>query len=245
MKRRDAAGPARTGCPALLRGAPPAGAPGPPDRGALAVPAAHARRARASRGTDRPPGCRGRRTLAADPAQPSPIPAGGVRHGSAPSPTPRPSWPGPSPAQLNATLKTDGGGTFTGVVQDAATGQVLFDRAGAEARVPASNMKLLTAAARAARPWARTAASARGRVPARARHRGPDRRGRRAARRRRSRPRARCWATPAWRPSPRATVRSLQADGVTGPVSVLLDDSLFTGPALSRTWSPATWLPGR
>ena len=50
-------------------------------------------------------------------------------------------------AQLNKTLKPDGAGTFTGIVQDATTGQVLFDRAADEARVPASNMKLLTAGA--------------------------------------------------------------------------------------------------
>src|SRR6478735_9394748 len=50
-------------------------------------------------------------------------------------------------AKLNGTLKPDGAGTFTGIVQDAATGQVLFERGADEARVPASNMKLLTAGA--------------------------------------------------------------------------------------------------
>lgn len=50
-------------------------------------------------------------------------------------------------AQVDPALKADGGGTFTGMVQDALTGQVLFDRGGAESRVPASNLKLLTAVA--------------------------------------------------------------------------------------------------
>jgi D-alanyl-D-alanine carboxypeptidase/D-alanyl-D-alanine-endopeptidase (penicillin-binding protein 4) len=35
-----------------------------------------------------------------------------------------------------------------------------------------------------------------------------------------------------------ATVRALQNDGAAGTVSVLLDDSLFTGPSLNPAWSP-------
>ncbi len=67
---------------------------------------------------------------------------------SGPSAIPRPVPAGAAlAAQLNETLKPDGGGTFTGIVQDATTGQVLFDRAADEARIPASNMKLLTAGA--------------------------------------------------------------------------------------------------
>jgi D-alanyl-D-alanine carboxypeptidase/D-alanyl-D-alanine-endopeptidase (penicillin-binding protein 4) len=34
------------------------------------------------------------------------------------------------------------------------------------------------------------------------------------------------------------TIQALKANGAAGPVSVLLDDSLFTGPALSPAWSP-------
>lgn len=143
-------------------------------------------------------------------------------------------------AQLNETLKTDGGGTFTGIVQDAATGQVLFDRAADDARIPASNMKLLTAGAAL-------------------RVLGPDHR---------FTTRVVAGPTPgsvvltgggdvllgAGESAPgavlghaglatlaQATVRALQDStdgGATGTISVLLDDSLFSGPSLSRAWSP-------
>jgi len=140
-------------------------------------------------------------------------------------------------ARLDATLKTDGAGSFSGVVQDAATGEVLFDRSGDEGRAPASNIKLLTAAAAL-------------------RTLGPDRR---------FSTRTVAGSTPgtivltgggdvllgAGESAPDAvlghaglatlagsTVRALQQRGVTGPVSVQLDDSLFTGPPLSPAWSP-------
>lgn len=140
-------------------------------------------------------------------------------------------------AQLNATLKIDGAGSFSGVVQDAVTGEVLFDRAGDEVRAPASNIKLLTAAAAL-------------------RTLGPDRR---------FSTKAVAGATPgtvvltgggdvllgAGESAPDAvlghaglatlaqsTVSALQQAGASGPVTVLLDDSLFTGPPLSPAWSP-------
>ncbi|PVZ60217.1 D-alanyl-D-alanine carboxypeptidase/D-alanyl-D-alanine endopeptidase [Arthrobacter sp. H-02-3] len=148
--------------------------------------------------------------------------------------------------RLNETLRTDGGGTFTGIVQDAATGQVLFDRSADEARIPASNMKLLTASAAL-------------------RVMGPDHR---------FSTRVLAGPTPgsvvlagggdvllgAGESDPgavlgraglatlaQATVRALQDGGAgsgdgggaaTGTVRVLLDDSLFTGPPLRQAWSP-------
>lgn len=151
--------------------------------------------------------------------------------GTAPVP-----WPDTLAAQLNATLKPDGGGSFTGVVQDAATGQVLFDRAGADTRVPASNVKLLTAVAAL-------------------RSLGPDRR---------FSTKAVTGPTPgsvvltgggdvllaAGASSGKGalgyaglatlaeqTAQALKASGATGNLSVLLDDSLFTGPALNPAWS--------
>lgn len=138
-------------------------------------------------------------------------------------------------AQVDPLLKADGGGGFTGIVQDALTGQVLFDRGASEGRVPASNMKLLTAMAalRTLGPEHRfsttvTAGPAAGQVvligggdvllgPGESDaeqvlgHAG--------------------LATLAAR-----TVEGLQARGTTGEVKVLVDDSLFTGPALNPAW---------
>ncbi|WP_441406093.1 D-alanyl-D-alanine carboxypeptidase/D-alanyl-D-alanine endopeptidase [Arthrobacter sp. YAF17] len=183
----------------------------------------------------------------ANPAQPAPAwhqapgtlaAGGGTTDGIEPltaaAPVPE---PGSLAAQLNETLKVDGAGSFTGVVQDAATGEVLFDRSGDQVRVPASNMKLLTAAAAL-------------------RTLGPERR---------FSTRAVAGAAPgsvvltgggdvllgAGESVPgavlgraglaslaQATVRALQDDGVTGPLTVMLDDSLFTGPPLNPAWSP-------
>jgi D-alanyl-D-alanine carboxypeptidase/D-alanyl-D-alanine-endopeptidase (penicillin-binding protein 4) len=146
-------------------------------------------------------------------------------------------WPDTLAAQLNATLKTDGGGTFTGVVKDAATGQVLFDRSGADSRVPASNMKLLTAAAavRALGPDHRFSTkviagteagsvvlTGGGDVLLVAGESAPDNVMGHAG-----------LATLA-----QLTIKSMQEKGIKGPVQVRLDDSLFTGPALNPTWSP-------
>ncbi|MBO9706405.1 MAG: D-alanyl-D-alanine carboxypeptidase, partial [Arthrobacter sp.] len=59
--------------------------------------------------------------------------------------------PQPSPAALSAllgkTLVPDGDGSFAAQVVDAASGAVLYSRTADDARTPASNMKLLTAAA--------------------------------------------------------------------------------------------------
>ncbi|HSL35433.1 MAG TPA: D-alanyl-D-alanine carboxypeptidase/D-alanyl-D-alanine-endopeptidase [Arthrobacter sp.] len=157
----------------------------------------------------------------------------GIEPLSAAAPVPQ---PGPLAAQLNETLRADGSGNFTGVVQDALTGEVLFDRSGDDVRVPASNMKLLTAAAAL-------------------RTLGPERR---------FSTRAVAGAAPgsvvltgggdvllgAGESVPGAVlgraglaslaqsaVRALQDDGVSAPLTVQLDDSLFTGPALNPAWN--------
>lgn len=140
-------------------------------------------------------------------------------------------------AKLNGTLKPDGAGTFTGIVQDAATGHVLFERGADEARVPASNMKLLTAGAalRVLGPDHRFSTrvvagptpgsvvlTGGGDVLLGAGESAPGAVLGRAG-----------LATLA-----EATVHALKAGGVTGAVSVRLDDSLFSGPSLSKAWSP-------
>lgn len=151
------------------------------------------------------------------------------------------SAPVPLPAdvtnQLNAVLTPDGGGDFTGVVEDALTGLPLYDRDGAKNRVPASNMKLLTAVAalRAIGPETRFSTrvlagpsastiilSAGGDVllgdgPSQPSgvlgHAGLETLASDAA-------------------------KVLQDRGMKGPVTVQLDDGLFTGPALNPAWSP-------
>lgn len=138
-------------------------------------------------------------------------------------------------AQVEPALKTDGGGTFTGIVQDALTGQVLFDRGSAESRVPASNLKLLTAVAalRTLGPDHRFSTRV---VP------GPEAGqvvlvggGDVLLAAGESQPRSTMGhaglATLAAR-----TAEALQAAGTTGSIKVLLDDSLFSGPALNPAW---------
>jgi len=151
----------------------------------------------------------------------------------------QPSAPVPAPsavtAQVEPVLKTDGGGTFTGTVQDALTGQVLFDRGGADGRVPASNLKLLTAVAalRTLGPERRFTTKV---VPGPAPGQvvlvgggdvllGPGD----------SQPNQ-VMGHAGLGTLAALTVRALQAAGTTGTIKVLVDDSLFTGPALNPNW---------
>lgn len=139
-------------------------------------------------------------------------------------------------AQLDGLLKPDGDGSFTGLVQDALTGQVLFDRGGSESRIPASNMKLLTAVAalRAIGPDHRfntkvlagpaahqVVLTGGGDVLLGAGESAPNQVTGHAG-----------IATLAT-----ATVNALQTAGTTGELTVLVDDSLFTGPTLNPAWA--------
>nr|WP_309814208.1 D-alanyl-D-alanine carboxypeptidase/D-alanyl-D-alanine-endopeptidase [Pseudarthrobacter sulfonivorans] len=139
-------------------------------------------------------------------------------------------------AQLDAVLKPDGGGSFAGFVQDALTGDVLFDRGGSENRIPASNMKLFTAVAalRALGPDHRFSTrvlagpdpnhvvlTGGGDVLLGAGKSVPDDVMGHAG-----------LATLA-----AATVTALQANGTTGELTVMVDDSLFSGPALNPAWA--------
>ena len=138
-------------------------------------------------------------------------------------------------AQVEPVLTADGGGTFTGMVQDALTGQVLFDRGGSEGRVPASNLKLLTAVAalRTLGPDHRfTTKVVQGPAPGQvilvgggdvllgAGESQPGQTMGHAG-----------LATLA-----ALTAQALQAAGTAGEIKVLVDDSLFTGLALNPNW---------
>ncbi|KRE81870.1 D-alanyl-D-alanine carboxypeptidase/D-alanyl-D-alanine-endopeptidase [Arthrobacter sp. Soil763] len=140
-------------------------------------------------------------------------------------------------AKLTATLKADGAGSFSGVVQDAVTGKVLFDRSGDELRAPASNIKLLTAAAALRTLGPETRFSTRvvaGPAPGSVVLTGGgdvllgagD-----------SEPNA-VLGHAGLATLARSTARALQQAGATTKVKVLLDDSLFSGPALNPAWSP-------
>ena len=139
-------------------------------------------------------------------------------------------------AQLDALVKSDGDGSFTGIVQDALTGDVLYDRGGSENRIPASNMKLFTAVAalrtlgpdhrfstrvRAGSGANQVVVTGGGDVLLSAGESAPDRVMGHAG-----------LATLA-----AATVAALQANGTTGEMTVLVDDSLFSGPALNPAWA--------
>ncbi|MBP2268092.1 D-alanyl-D-alanine carboxypeptidase/D-alanyl-D-alanine-endopeptidase (penicillin-binding protein 4) [Pseudarthrobacter sp. PvP004] len=151
-----------------------------------------------------------------------------------------PKAPVPVPAEvaklLDATLKPDGAGSISGVVMDASTGQVLFDREATANRIPASNMKLLTAvsALKALGPETRftTRVLASDNPSTVVLTGGGDV----------------LLGASASEPTAvlgRAGLASLAADtaaalasaGVKGPVTVQVDDSLFSGAPLNPAWS--------
>lgn len=148
--------------------------------------------------------------------------------------------PVPTPAevarQLDATLKPAGGGSISGMVMDASTGKVLFDRDANANRIPASNMKLLTAVAalKALGPEARfTTRVLAAEDPSTVVLTGGG---------------DVLLGASASDPSAvlgRAGLASLASDtaaalaaaGVKGPVTVRVDDSLFAGAPLNPAWS--------
>ncbi|MET1022620.1 MAG: D-alanyl-D-alanine carboxypeptidase/D-alanyl-D-alanine-endopeptidase [Arthrobacter sp.] len=160
--------------------------------------------------------------------------AAGIGPLNAAAPVPE---PGSLAAHINETLKVDGAGGFTGVVQDAISGEVLFDRSGGEVRVPASNMKLLTAAAalRSLGPERRFSTQAvAGAAPGSVVLRG----GGDVLLGAGESVRGAVLGRAGLASLAQSTVRALQADGVSVPLTVQLDDSLFTGPALNPAWNP-------
>ncbi|MGO4455131.1 D-alanyl-D-alanine carboxypeptidase/D-alanyl-D-alanine endopeptidase [Arthrobacter sp. RAF14] len=148
--------------------------------------------------------------------------------------------PQPSPSALSSllgkTLVPDGAGSFAAHVVDAETGTVLYTNKAEEARTPASNMKLLTAAAalQALGPDSRFTTETLRTGPASVSIRGggdvlltagesqPDKVMGHAG-----------LATLAGR-----TVDALRAAGVKGKVTVAGDAGLFSGPALNPAVDP-------
>lgn len=158
--------------------------------------------------------------------------------------------PVPVPAnvasRLDPVLKTDGGGTFTAVVQDAATGKVLYDRDGAANRIPASNMKLLTAVAalRGIGPEERFStrvvtgpAATPGATPGTATRSVVLVGGGDVLLGAGDSAESKVLGHAGLATLARLTADSLRNGGFKGQVQVLVDDSLFTGPALNPAWS--------
>lgn len=155
---------------------------------------------------------------------------------------PRASDPLPDPQQLarllDAELAIEGSGQFHAVVTDALTGTVLYDRSGSAGLAPASTLKILTAAAAMSTMDAGTRFSTTvlsGSEPGTVVLRGggdvlltagdsdPESVAGRAG-----------LATLAGQ-----AASALDAKTAAGPVRVVVDDSLFTGPALSDAWGEA------
>lgn len=182
--------------------------------------------------------------LPGDPAAVAVVPAAQLAPttlSSVTSPSPlSPDAPLPDKAALAAELKKslayDGAGTFSVYVADALSGQELFSQDGKTARIPASNLKLLTAAAALKTLGPDTRFSTRavtGETPGEVMlvaggdsmlGSGDGKPGSVMGRA--------GLATLA-----RETAGSLKASGVGGPVTVAIDDTLFIGAALNHKWA--------
>ncbi|MCZ2401946.1 D-alanyl-D-alanine carboxypeptidase/D-alanyl-D-alanine-endopeptidase [Paenarthrobacter sp. Z7-10] len=150
--------------------------------------------------------------------------------------------PMPDPAvlskRLEATLVAKGGGDFTALVQDGASGQVLYSRNASAPRIPASNLKLLTVAAALKNLGADARFSTRVLTGATAsalvlQAGGDVLLGKDASADGKVMGHAGVATLAA------GTAAALKAAKVTGPVSIAVDDTLFTGPAVNPNWLPA------
>lgn len=139
-------------------------------------------------------------------------------------------------AGMKDALAFDGAGTFGVYVADALTGKTLFSQKGEAAATPASNLKLLTAAAALATLGPETRFSTRavaGSAPnqvvlvaggdAMLSDGGGDP--------------AKVMGHAGVEDLARQTAVALAAAGVKGPVTLSIDDTLFSGPALNPDWA--------
>ncbi|WP_343318745.1 D-alanyl-D-alanine carboxypeptidase/D-alanyl-D-alanine-endopeptidase [Arthrobacter sp. TMP15] len=147
--------------------------------------------------------------------------------------------PIPDPGALSAGLKKalmfDGEGTFSMYVTDALTGETLFSQDGEKARTPASNLKLLTAGAVLKTLGPSTQFSTQAIAGSKANEivllAGGDSLLTAGASRADSTMGHAGLATLA-----QQTAKTLATAGVTGPATLSIDDTLFTGPALNPKW---------
>jgi D-alanyl-D-alanine carboxypeptidase/D-alanyl-D-alanine-endopeptidase (penicillin-binding protein 4) len=138
-------------------------------------------------------------------------------------------------AGLDAALKVDGVGQFSAYVTDADTGKALYSLDGDDPRTPASNLKLLTAAAALKSLGAQTRLSTSvlsGPTPnALVLKAGGD-----AMLSAGDSDPTEVMGHAGLATLAKETSAALAGAGVKGPVTLSLDDTLFTGPALSPKW---------
>ncbi|WP_104086920.1 D-alanyl-D-alanine carboxypeptidase/D-alanyl-D-alanine-endopeptidase [Arthrobacter sp. GMC3] len=139
-------------------------------------------------------------------------------------------------AALDQALSADGVGQFSAYVADASTGKSLYSNDGDDPRIPASNLKLLTALAALKSLGAGTRMTTSvmpGTTPNSLILRGGG---------------DAMLATGTSDPSAvmghaglatlaKETAAALAKAGVSGPITLSVDDSLFTGPALNPNWA--------
>ena len=137
---------------------------------------------------------------------------------------------------LQKALMFDGAGTFSMYVADALTGQELFSQAGESARIPASNLKLLTAGAvlKTLGPDARFSTRAIAGADA---HEIVLLAGGDSMLSAGGSAQDLAMGHAGLATLARNTAAALAAAGATGPVTISIDDTLFTGSPLNPTWA--------
>ncbi|AIY02181.1 serine-type D-Ala-D-Ala carboxypeptidase [Arthrobacter sp. PAMC 25486] len=139
-------------------------------------------------------------------------------------------------AELKQALKSDGAGTFSVYVADALTGRELFSQDGKTARIPASNLKLLTAGAalKTLGPDTRftTNAVAGEKINEIVLVAGGDSMLAAGAGSEES-----VMGRAGLETLAKETAAALATKGTKAPVTISIDDTLFTGPALNPAWA--------
>lgn len=139
-------------------------------------------------------------------------------------------------AELKKTLTFDGAGTLSMYVADAVTGQELFSQDGQVARIPASNLKLLTAAAALRTLGTNTRFSTQAIAGSTANEIVLQAGGDAMLGAGENEPDA-TMGHAGLASLAQQTAKSLTAAGVKGPVTLTIDDTLFTGAALNPKWN--------